>query len=258
MNKRLSTNDLAYNMQVNLQLTKKAQSISKLDEAVEAIHSAIEIFEERGLTTHADACLEVLLKIATLTKNVQHQLPSIEVLLENGLTIEDWKSAMQGNLLGKAKLNQSMRNARYDEHQMKSFLGSQYLSPNKTQFILDESVESQKNLSNIGDMISDSVKGLSPEEFKFTSMAKKDKEKPDQRDLKSLADFDDILNKKLDSISSLNEISADDLDTDFKFLANKDSALSAPELLNLEINDDELEAYEDEFYADDESDFEDD
>lgn len=256
MIKNLSIEELARNMRINLQASKKIQASSKLEEAVDAIHSAIEIFEERGLTAQADACLEVLLKISTLTRNVQNNLPSIDVLLENGLTVEDWKLAMRGNMLGKAKLNQSMRNAGYDEEQMRSFLGPQYLSSNKTQFILDESVESERNLGNIGDMISDSVRGLKPDEFKFKSMAKK--EKPDPKDLKSLTHFNDILNQKLDSISSLNDISADDLDKDFKFLASKDSILSAPELLNLDINDDELEAYEDEFYADDESDFEDD
>lgn len=253
----MSIDELARNMRINLNASNKIEASSKLEEAVDAIHSAIEIFEERGLTSQADACLEVLLKIATLTKNVQHALPSIEILLENGLTVEDWKSAMQGNLLGKAKLNQSMRNARYDEHQMKSFLGSQYLSPNKTKFILDESAESERNLGNINDMISDSVRGLKPDEFKFKSMAKKNNEKPDQKDLKSLADFDDVLSKKLDSISSLEEINEDDLHADFKFLANKENNLSSQDLLNLDINDEELEAYEDEFYADDESDFED-
>ena len=158
INYKVFEDDLIRGMTIKLASNEKTEATENLDQAIDAINSAIEIFEERGMLAQADACLDVLSKIANFSSNVQTGIPSMEVLFENGLTMEDWKGAMSGNLLGKAKLNQSMRNAGYDEEAILSFLGKQqYLSPSKTQFMLDENVESERNLNNIGDMISQTV-----------------------------------------------------------------------------------------------------
>lgn len=62
--KTLFADELAASMQRELQPFEKTAAQNSLPQAVEYLHSAIEIFEEAGMTAKADRLLTILAKIA--------------------------------------------------------------------------------------------------------------------------------------------------------------------------------------------------
>lgn len=66
--KSVFENELIAGMERQLVLSAEADGINGLEQAVEYIHSAIETFEEAGMTAQADALLQILSKIATKHK----------------------------------------------------------------------------------------------------------------------------------------------------------------------------------------------
>lgn len=67
--KSVFENELIAGMERQLVLSAEADGINSLEQAVEYIHSAIETFEEAGMTAQADALLKVLSKIAIKHKS---------------------------------------------------------------------------------------------------------------------------------------------------------------------------------------------
>ena len=75
INNKVFEDDLIGGMVAKLAANKKSKAAERLGEAVNAIHAAVEIFEEKGMTIQADACLEVLAKIANFsTKSVSSSI----------------------------------------------------------------------------------------------------------------------------------------------------------------------------------------
>ena len=62
--KSVFENDLIDGMQKELTASDQTAAADNLDDAVNSLHSAVEIFEDAGMVEQADAILNVLLKIA--------------------------------------------------------------------------------------------------------------------------------------------------------------------------------------------------
>ena len=70
--KTLFADELAASMQRELQPFEKTAAQNSLPQAVEHLHSAIEIFEEAGMTAKADRLLTILAKIACDEHDAKH------------------------------------------------------------------------------------------------------------------------------------------------------------------------------------------
>lgn len=62
--KSVFEDELIAGMQRELTANEQSAAVNNLDKAVECLHSAVEVFEEAGMKTQADAVLNILLKIA--------------------------------------------------------------------------------------------------------------------------------------------------------------------------------------------------
>jgi hypothetical protein len=70
--KSIFEDELIYGMQRELQAHDKKQGMNNLVKAADYLQSAIEIFEEAGLTSKADQLLKILNKIANDEQNAWH------------------------------------------------------------------------------------------------------------------------------------------------------------------------------------------
>lgn len=95
-----------------------------LSKAAECLHAALEIFEEQGMDVRAEQLLSVLNKIAVemKVKPVQ-EMPSINKMMEAGLTQRDLHEFSKGNPVAKAKVNLVLRSLGMSDHQIAKFIG---------------------------------------------------------------------------------------------------------------------------------------
>ncbi|MGE3319975.1 MAG: hypothetical protein AB7I18_11840 [Candidatus Berkiella sp.] len=124
--KSVFENDLIAGMHKELVKQASEKNTDNLGDAVDYLNSAIDIFQEAGLDTKADAVLKVLSKIANKKTHVR-TMPSFEKLFEHGLTREDIMNINKGDTRALARLNLSMRKAGYTDDEIRGFLGDKYL-----------------------------------------------------------------------------------------------------------------------------------
>lgn len=124
--KSVFENDLINGMHKELVKQASGKDPDGLESAVDYLNSAIDIFQEAGLESQADAVLQVLVKIANKSTHVR-KMPSFEKLFEHGLTREDIMNINKGDTRALAKLNLAMRKAGYTEDEIQGFLGDKYL-----------------------------------------------------------------------------------------------------------------------------------
>lgn len=62
--KSVFEDELIAGMQRELTANEQSAAVNNLDQAVEYLHSAVQVFEDAGMNTQADAILRVLLKVA--------------------------------------------------------------------------------------------------------------------------------------------------------------------------------------------------
>lgn len=107
------------------QLRKQASTDQPdLVKAGECLHAAMEILEQAGLQSRADQVLSVLRKIAISdpTKYVQ-RIPTVQKLMEAGLTAADLQQFGKGDDGAKVKMNVVLRKMGLDEHEIAQFIG---------------------------------------------------------------------------------------------------------------------------------------
>lgn len=117
-------NDLASGMQKELlkQASSQAPNLSKV---AECLHAVLEIFEAQGLSARANEVLELLKKISQSHKaKPVSEMPSINQLMEAGLTQRDMHEFAKGNPVAKAKLNLVLRSLGLSDHQIGKFIGT--------------------------------------------------------------------------------------------------------------------------------------
>ena len=112
------------------QLRKQASAEQpELVKAGECLHAAMEILEEAGLQKRADQVLRVLYKIAgDSTKHVQ-KMPTLEKLMQAGLTAEDMQAFGKGEQGAKVKMNAVLHRMGFNEHEIAQFIGKHNVVP---------------------------------------------------------------------------------------------------------------------------------
>lgn len=175
MNKSFE-DELMQGMQQELRKQASAEE-PDLVHAAECLHAALEIFEGAGLQARADDILNILQKIAqhtTKQKPIQN-LPSLQKLMEAGLTQKDLKEFSEGNPTAKAKLNMVLRGMGYGDHEIAKFIGHKnVVSESDARELLDPNRALGKMWKWMQDPTSPTEEGKSPDPgdvIEFTSIA---------------------------------------------------------------------------------------
>lgn len=124
--KNLFADELAAGMERELQPFEKKAAATSLVDAVDYLHSAVEIFEEAGMTAKADQVLAILAKIATHGTHVR-QMPNMKALMQAGVTIEDIKASGLGDPMARARLNLALRRLNLSDKEIGEFVGHKNL-----------------------------------------------------------------------------------------------------------------------------------
>lgn len=125
--KSLFEDELIHGMQRELHGYEKKQGMASLAQAAEYLHSAAQIFEEAGLTAKADQILQILSKIAATHDTKVKMMPSLQALMENGVTNEDLKGVGRGDAFSKARVNTAFRRLGYTDKEIVHLLGKHNL-----------------------------------------------------------------------------------------------------------------------------------
>ncbi len=135
-------NELIFGMQQELAGFEKTAASNDLIKAADYLHAALEIFEEAGMTVHADNILDILTKIAIRHSNVT-KMPALQVLFDAGVTQEDFKNFGKGQPFAKIKINQALKKAGLTEDQIAEIIG-------KENVITDKDIEEYGPSSSLG------------------------------------------------------------------------------------------------------------
>ena len=133
----MSEFDLASEMSKNLIKQASTNDPSNLAKAAECLHAALEIFEEAGMTKQADGILCVLQKFAIEESEKKHvqKLPSVQSLMEAGITQHDMRELSKGSPIAKAKFNLVLRRLHIPEHEIAKLVGP--MTEHEAKMILD-------------------------------------------------------------------------------------------------------------------------
>ena len=207
-----------------------------LSKAAECLHSALEIFEEQGLSARADQLTNVLLKIAqTYKSKPMQQLPSMKSLMQAGLTQRDLHEFSKGNPVAKAKFNLVLRTMGMSEHEIGRLIGPHnVMSEDKAKEIINPN--SFQMTSLLHDPSAPSAEEGGNEALEFKSIAQK---KTDPA-TKGLTSEKQVKNLKEFGVP-LNVNNADDIDFNLS-----DTYSAEDELMSLDIKEDSLEVFDDE------------
>lgn len=170
--KSLFAEELAAGMQRELQPFEKKAATTSLVDAVDYLHSAVEIFEEAGMTAKADQVLSILAKIANHGTHVR-QMPNMKTLMQAGVTIEDIKSTNLGDPMAKARLNLALRRVGLSDKEIAEFVGPKnVMSEQDAKMLLDP----ERSFGKINEWFKDPEKPVDPmnpgpnETIEFNSM----------------------------------------------------------------------------------------
>lgn len=117
--KNIFEDELVSGMERELQPFVK-QAFSDLEKAADYLNAAFEILEEAGLSAQSNRILNVLTKIAD---SKVHKLPAIQVLLDAGISEQDFEDFGSGSQFAKVKINKALKDAGYNEKQIAGFIG---------------------------------------------------------------------------------------------------------------------------------------
>lgn len=280
--KSVFENDLITGMQTELH---KQASVKQPDlvKAAECLHSALEIFESQGLEKQSDQVLQILEKIAQNPKPKSvMEMPSINKLMEAGLTRRDLHEFSKGNPIAKAKLNLVLRSLGLSEHHIGKFLGThnvmsekearEIADPNRTfskmwdwmkEPTLPIDPAHPKMEEKIHQWIQDPTVPVDPtnpqpgETLRFESKAQKKtlndwhtKKLTPEKQVKNILDHGTQFNMANDGLnvpSRKDHLTKDDMDADFVDLLDAstfDIDASDDELMGMEVKDDSLEVFD--------------
>jgi hypothetical protein len=125
INKNLFEDEIIANMRTELRKQASDDKQPELATAAECLHAALEILEGAGLQSRADDVLMLLQKIAQSNKlKPIEELPSINHLMQAGLTQHDMRELAKGSPIAKAKFNLALRGMGMSEHQIGRLIGT--------------------------------------------------------------------------------------------------------------------------------------
>jgi len=136
--KSLFEQELVTGMQRELRKQASTET-PDLAKAAECLHAALEIFEEAGLRSQANALLKLMEKIAAerKTKAVE-RLIDIGELMRAGATSRDIRGMQSGDLPSRARVMLAAHGAGlWSDHELRKFFGSQYMSKEDAEQFLD-------------------------------------------------------------------------------------------------------------------------
>lgn len=254
-------NELISNMQQELH-KQASSSAPDLVKAAECLHAALEIFEEQGLHARADQILELLSKIAQThkTRNVE-KMPSLQSLMEAGLTQRDMHEFSKGNPLARAKFNLVLRSLGLADHQIAKFLGpTNVMSEEDAKAVLDPGSSYGKIHEWLKDpsILADPNNPGKGEAFEFSSIAQKKSSSRSDKHTKGLTSKKMVENIKshghplnlADSAFAMDiplPSKKEVLEADIAYILDAspfDIDASDDELMGLEIKDDSLEVFD--------------
>lgn len=256
------------------ELRKQASSETPvLVKAAECLHAALEIFEEKGMKARADQVLQILEKLAQSERTkVIEKMPSIQKLMESGLTQRDMHEFAKGSPIAKAKFNMILRGLGLSEHQIAKFIGpGNVMSEEDARDYLDPNRGFGKIWENIQDPFKQPSdrEEVKPGEFlDFTRQAGLKKKSNDpatkgwtpEKGVKNLKEYGIPMKPTMadDAECAVNipppfdkkNVSERDIDSDFSDLMDVfqaedfDIDASDDELMGMEIQEDALEVFE--------------
>lgn len=165
--------ELISGMQIQLHKQASAER-PDLVKAGECLHAAMEILEQAGLQSRADQVLSVLHKIAASdpSKHIQN-IPTIQSLIQAGLTPEDLQNFGKGDSGAKVKMNLTLRKMGLSEEEIAHFIGKHNVVPEHELQTYEQFNSWMKN-----PMQMDSGPVLPGQEISMESIAAKHKKHP--------------------------------------------------------------------------------
>lgn len=140
--KSIFEKDLIAGMQKELHSQANGSEIN-LNQALDYLQSAMEILDEAGMKSNAQAISTILKKVADpiyKKKNPVKEMPSIQSLMEAGLTQKDLMEFGKGNPTAKAKVNQVLRSLGRTDKEIFNFIGpNNFMSEEDAEVLLDPS-----------------------------------------------------------------------------------------------------------------------
>lgn len=279
MNKKVFEDDLISGMQHELR-KQASEETPSLVTAAECLHSALEIFEDVGLKKQASQILNLLSKMAQSHKHHTQKMPSIDKLMEAGLTQHDLREFSKGSPVAKAKFNIVLRSMGYSDTDIAHFIGAGNFMTDKD---AKEIMDPNRSFGKIWQWTQDPNAPLDPnqiqpgENIEFTSLAKKTPSRPDrisdrytkgltpERMIANLKNHGTEFNMADDDMSSEEDnfeqeyqtwlqdtrkpskLTSDNVDPELAGLLDVpsfDMDASDDELLNMEVADDLLEVFD--------------
>jgi hypothetical protein len=127
--KSVFENELIAGMQQELRKQASGQA-PDLVKAGECLHAALEILEEVGLQAKANQVLSVLSKIAAEhpSKHIQ-KMPTLQMLMQHGMTPEDLKGVGRGDKGSMAKMNAVLRKMGFGDAEIAQLIGKHNVVP---------------------------------------------------------------------------------------------------------------------------------
>lgn len=174
--KSIFENEIISGMEKELVHKQIKQGMKDLSKAADYLHSAMDIFEDIGMSKKADQVLNVLEKIASSNPVLERKvikMPTLEQLMDKGLSRYDL-SNFQNNDFSRAKFNKVLYEMGFTPHQIASYLGNdQFMTLEEVNEVMDK----EKSSFKIDKMIDDSLKN-DPNTIEFNSLASKEHHKP--------------------------------------------------------------------------------
>lgn len=171
--KSVFEDEIISNMEQELRPLRK-QAAQDVSNAIDYLNNAAEIFEEAGLTAQADKIVAILSKIA---QPKTEAISVIKLLMDAGdISEKDFRDFTAGSQFAKAKVNQALKDAGFNEANIAQFIGEDNVL---SQSEIEELLGPKSSLRNILKMIEDPMKavpGKSPrpgEEVEISSIASK-------------------------------------------------------------------------------------
>lgn len=271
INKNLFEDEIIANMRTELRKQASVDKKPELVTAAECLHAALEILEEAGLQSRADDVLRLLQKIAQSNKlKPVENLPSINHLMQAGLTQRDMQEFAKGNPIAKAKFNLALRGMGMSEHQIGRLIGTKnVMSESDAKSVMDPN----RSFGKIWDWMKDPTeKTETPENaLEFKSLAPKKELSPgsslqfnslaQDHHIKGLTSEKQIKNLKnhghpmnlvddnfsFDLPSRKKTLSKDDMDVEFADILDApsfDIDASDDEIMGIDDKSDSLEVFD--------------
>ena len=245
-------NELASNMRSELQKQASTNDLNDLGKAGECLHSALNILEEAGLQARANDILNLLKKIADNGEKTKESVkqPTIQQLMQAGITQKDIQEFAKGSPIAKAKFNLALRRLGLAEHQIGKLLGmNNVMSEADAKDILNPN----RSFGKMWDWMKDPAQPTegSGSKLEFKSLA--EKALSYKKEVENLKNHGTVFNLADDNLAKKKHLTTSDMDEDFADILNSpsfDIDASDDELMGISVKDDMLEVSDQEGMSD--------